>query len=91
MFADSSTRRLTRDEVIGLAESTLTSAINELFARHGRKFVNQDLANYFNSKSWYNGTIEAETFNQQANSIFNDVEKANRDLMEDILYEKGYW
>ena len=91
MFADSSTRRLTRDEVIGLDESTLTIAINELFARHGRKFVNQDLANYFNSKSWYNGTIEAETFNQQANSIFNDVEKANRDLMEDILYEKGYW
>ena len=91
VFADSSTRRLTRDEVIGLDESTLTIAINELFARHGRKFVNQDLANYFNSKSWYNGTIEAETFNQQANSIFNDVEKANRDLMEDILYEKGYW
>ena len=91
VFADSSTRRLTRDEVIGLDESTLTIAINELFARHGRKFVNQDLANYFNSKSWYNGTIEAETFNQQANSIFNEVEKANRDLMEDILYEKGYW
>lgn len=91
VFADSSTRRLTRDELIGLDESTLTIAINELFARHGRKFVNQDLANYFNSKSWYNGTIEAETFNQQANSIFNDVEKANRDLIEDILYEKGYW
>ncbi len=91
IFADSSTRELTRDELIGLDESTLTIAINELFARHGRKFANQDLANYFNSKSWYNGTIEPDDFNNRANDIFNSTERANRDLIEDILYEKGYW
>ena len=91
VFADSSSRRLTRDELIGLDESTLTIAINELFARHGRKFLNQDLSAYFNSKSWYNGTIAPEDFDSKANSIFNDVEKANRDLIEEILYEKGYW
>lgn len=91
VFSDSSSRRLSRDELIGLDESTLTIAINELFARHGRKFANQDLANYFNSKSWYNGTIAPADFDYRTDEIFNATERANRDLIEDILYEKGYW
>lgn len=91
VFADSSSRALSRDEVIGLDENTLTIAINEIYARHGRKFVNQDLSNYFNSKSWYSGTIDPYVFDANENSYFNSVEKQNRDLIKGILYEKGYW
>ena len=35
------------------------------------------IADYFNSKSWYQGTIDPETFDSQQDSIFNEYEIAN--------------
>ena len=51
-------------------------AKNEIYARHGRKFVTQRIADYFNSKSWYKGTVEPETFDADT-SVFNEYEVAN--------------
>ena len=54
----------------------LELAKNEIYARHGRKFVTQRIADYFNSKSWYKGTVEPETFDADT-SVFNEYEVAN--------------
>ena len=62
-------------------------ARNELYARHGRIFQDEGLRNYFNSIDWYEPTIEGEDFQE---SILNEFEIANRDLI--VAYEKeiGY-
>lgn len=44
------------------------------YARHGRIFISEDLREYFESKSWYQGYIPADQFNE---SFFNEVEKEN--------------
>lgn len=46
---------------------------NEIFARHGYIFTDENLKNHFESTSWYEGTIPAEQFN--SDQVFNDFEK----------------
>lgn len=74
-FPDSSERILTDADVAGLSKAELQIARNEIYARHGRKFNNPDLQAWFNSCSWYKGTIAPGDFNEQA--IFNETELAN--------------
>ena len=47
----------------------------------------KNLKSYFESKSWYEGTIEPEDFDD---SVFNEYEIANRDLIVEYEKEKGY-
>lgn len=47
---------------------------NEIYARHGRKFSSADLQEYFNSKSWYSGTIEPNNFSE---NVLSKVEIDN--------------
>lgn len=74
-FPDSSERLLTDADIAGLSKAELQIARNEIYARHGRKFNNPDLQAWFNSCSWYKGTIEPADFNEQL--IFNETELAN--------------
>ena len=67
---------LTTADVEGLSLQAVCYAKNEIYARHGRKFVTQRIADYFNSKSWYKGTVEPETFDADT-SVFNEYEVAN--------------
>ena len=60
-----------------LKSEQLELAKNEIYARHGRQFVTDYIADYFNSKSWYQGTIDPDTFDAEQNSIFNEYELAN--------------
>ena len=53
-------------------------AKNEIYARHGRKFKSKELQTYFDSKSWYQGTIEPSAFNE---NTLNDYEKRNAELL----------
>lgn len=57
-------------------------AKNEIFARRGRKFNDPDLQSYFNGKTWYHGTIAPNDFNPD--TMLNDAEKANVDLMIEL-------
>ena len=74
ILPDSSKRILADSEVSGLTKSELRLARNEIFARHGRMFDDQELQDYFNSKSWYRGTIRPEDFSE---SMLSETEKAN--------------
>lgn len=84
---DSDSRYLTMDELKGYTADDCRIARNELFARHGRKFSDPELQAYFDSKSWYKGTIEPEDFDD---NVFNDYEFANRDLIVEYEEEMGY-
>lgn len=53
IIADSDTRVITTTELTNLTPWQLKVARNEIYARHGREFVHQDLQCYFNAKSWY--------------------------------------
>ena len=59
------------------SSSDLELAKNEIYARHGRQFVTQRISDYFNSKSWYQGTVDPDTFDAQQDQIFNEYELAN--------------
>lgn len=84
ILPDSASRVYTYDELSGLSKDELRLAINEIYARHGRMFDSAEYQNYFNSKSWYNGTIKPEDFSED---VFNTCEKSNIDLLSSI--EKG--
>ena len=80
ILPDSSTRYLTGTDIAGLTSEELRLARNEIYARHGRKFKDEALQAYFNSKSWYAGTIEPERFSDDA--LLSDVERKNLELIK---------
>ena len=80
-------RYIDKGEVYNLSKDNMEIALNEIYARHGRKFASQELSNYFNSKSWYRGTVEPENFNE---NVFNKYELANINTILQVMKEKGY-
>lgn len=78
ILEDSSVRYLDMDELYGMDVDELQMAINEIYARHHRKFVIKDIQEYFNTKSWYSGTVEAEDFDP---AVMNQYEGQNIELM----------
>jgi len=53
LFPDSNHRYLGDADLAGLSKVELRVARNEIYARHGRFFKDQTLANYFSQFSWY--------------------------------------
>ena len=49
----SNSRSITREDLTGLTEWQLKIARNEIYARHGREFIHQDLSCYFDKLPWY--------------------------------------
>jgi hypothetical protein len=74
ILPDSSSRIYSDDELSTLSSGELRIAKNEIYARHGRRFKDESLQSYFDSKSWYNGTIEPDDFDE---GVLNKYEKAN--------------
>ena len=70
----SSDRLLTVSDVELLSKEQCRYARNEIYARHGRKFSDKKLQAYFDSKSWYVGTIEPNDFDE---SELSKIEKKN--------------
>ena len=56
-------------------------AKNEIYARHGYIFKNEDLYNYFMGCIWYSPTCDSTDFDD---SIFNKYEKANLEILSDL-------
>lgn len=76
-FPESNSRYLTDEEVSRYSSSELELAKNEIYARHGRRFVTRRIADYFNGKSWYQGTVDPQEFDASQDSFFNEYEVAN--------------
>ena len=86
IFADSDSRYLTAEEINALSLQAMNYAKNEIFARRGRKFNSVELQQYFGSKSWYNGTIEAGAF---SSSVFNEYEMRNSELISSLEKQRA--
>ena len=90
IFPDMDTRYLTQDDVSKLSLQAVCYAKNELYARHGRKFLSQELKDYFNDKTWYEGTVDPDSFSP---GVFNTYENDNLLLLvsaEEKLLPGGY-
>ena len=87
ILPESSTRYLTKDELVGLTAEQCRIARNEIYARHGRMFKDEGLQNYFGSFDWYVPTIAPDDFQE---SMLNEYEIANRDLLVQYETEQGY-
>ena len=74
ILPESSERALTDTDVQGMSYDDLQMAINEIYARHGRIFGTESIQQYFEGKSWYQGTTDADHF---SDSVFSSVENQN--------------
>lgn len=80
ILPQSSSRLLTHNDIAGLGEQDLMLARNEIYARHGRKFSDNDVRTYFEAQSWYQGTIDPTDFSE---SVFSDIEKKNIEYLKE--------
>ena len=78
VIPDSMNRYLTYDDISMLSAKGLSYARNEMMARMGRGFKNQELADYFNSMPWYQNMISPEVFDQ---GTLPDIVQKNANLM----------
>lgn len=86
LLPESNSRRMTDADLSQLTHEELCFARNEIYARHGRIFDTPQVANYFEGKSWYSGTIPASRFNE---GVLTDTERANVDII--FAYEKKHF
>lgn len=84
ILPQSNQRLLTSVDIQDFTKQDIMLARNEIFARHGRKFNDEDIRTYFESQSWYNGTIEPGDF---STSVFSSIEQKNVDFLKQ--YEDG--
>ena len=77
-MSNSDKEYLNLDDLLKMTDDELVMARNEIFARHGRQFVLDYIRDYFNGKSWYQGTIAPEAFDPK---VFNDFERSNIERM----------
>ena len=80
IFPYSAEKYLTEEDLIGLSSEELRRGRNEIVARHGRKFSDEELQAYFDSKPWYYGYIEPEDFNTEY--MLNEIEKENMEFIK---------
>lgn len=80
ILPDSSSRQLTESDLLGLTSEQLRIARNEIYARHGRKFQDEELQAYFDSQPWYNGTIEPAQFDDM--SLLSQLERSNLEVIK---------
>ena len=70
---------LTEKDLSALTKEQLRLARNEIYARHGYIFNDEELKEYFQSKSWYTPSTEEVT-----DDMLNVYEIANRDLIINV-------
>mgnify|MGYP005803002601 CR=1 FL=1 len=81
ILPDSSNRIIDPSEFGDFSINDMQMAVNEIYARHGRRFQDEGIQAYFDSKSWYSGTVDPDYFDE---SVLSDVERENIDTL-------SYW
>lgn len=74
IFPDSSTAEINSEDLKKLSDEELRYAVNEIYARHGYIFKDDQLRTYYEQYDWYKETVKPEDF---SDSVFNEVEKRN--------------
>lgn len=81
ILPNSSTEYVKESVLDAFSKRELRLARNEIYARHGRKFDDEELSAYFEGKSWYSGTIDGDDFNDD---MLNVYEKDNIKLIKKL-------
>lgn len=88
ILPDVQTRVYSTAELEQLSTDELWYARNEIFARHGRGFLNPELQSYFNSKPWYTrNPIDPDTFDSTV--TLSATEQQNADAIKAIEQARG--
>lgn len=69
IFPNSDKEYITLEEADYKTNEELRIGRNEIYARHGRKFSDEKLQEYFDSKDWYHGTVAPEDFDESVLSL----------------------
>ena len=83
----SDTQYITYSDLASMTREQMTLARNEIYARHGYDFQNQNIRDYFLSTSWYHpiAGLNGSAFDE---SVLNQYESYNRDAIKE--YEEAY-
>lgn len=84
ILPNSNSEYISYSDLNGLTREEVVLARNEIFARRGRMFTTDYIADYFDSQSWYNPIYSAEDFPV---SILNEYERENINTI--LEYEKA--
>ena len=80
IFPNSSTQKLTEEDILSINKSLWPYARNEIYARHGYSFTQTKFKNYFENKTWYKeGGFST--------SDLNSIEWYNMELIRDMEEE----
>ena len=79
IFPTSTEEVIDLSDIKALSDEELRYAINELYARHGYDFKDDELKAYFEKYDWYVPSIKPEDFSME---LFNDVERENVETMQ---------
>lgn len=86
ILPDSSWTYLTSEEIADMPLQVVCYAKNEIYARNGRRFVSNELQNYFDQQYWYCGVYAPEQF---SDSMLNVYETANVQLLSNREAQLG--
>lgn len=75
-------KEYTLEELKNYPDTILYLAKNEIYAKHGYIFKDENLQNYFLGQIWYEPEISSEEFDDQ---VFNKYEKNNLKLLLELL------
>ncbi len=89
VIPDSDVTSFTADDIkaMNLSVDELWYARNEIYARHGRKFKDQTLQAYFDSKPWYTPLYSPDEFDDSVQ--LSDVERANAAAIKSVEQSMG--
>lgn len=77
-YSGASTRYFDESDVAGLSADTVQSVINDIYAHHGYIFKTASIQAYYESQSWYKGTVSSQS---EAEKSFNDYENYNKNFL----------
>lgn len=86
-YPQTAERLLADDELGKMNQTELAIARNEIYARHGRRFVEPYYHAVFSRKSWYKPKYDGTEFSGKVNQLLNYFEKENLLLL--VAAEKG--
>ena len=78
---DTSSKVYSASDFEGLSPEVIHVIKNEMYARHGYSFRDQDLYNYFMGQVWYNPSVMPADFSEKT---FTETEVKNLDLINSI-------
>ncbi|RKM55339.1 YARHG domain-containing protein [Butyrivibrio sp. X503] len=87
LLPNSGSEPITKEDLEGFDAQKCKIARNEIYARHGRKFKDEELQAYFDSKEWYEGKIDPDKFQE---TDLTDIEIKNKDVIVEYEKEKGF-